>query len=273
VPVVRISGPDDPRVADYRDIADHDRLRARGLFVAEGRIVVERLIRDRRIRMRSLLLNAAAWRALEPHSAQLAADVTAFVCETPDFDGITGHNFHRGCLALASRPAPLSLDDLIAPAQSLVVLEGVANVDNVGSVFRNAAAFGVDGVLLSEGCGDPLYRKAIRTSMAATLRVPFVVAPAGEGWRDALVRLRDRGFHVIALTPREPALDLDVFASRPRPERFALLVGAEGPGLSAAAEAIADARVRIPIRSGVDSLNVSVATGIALHRLLTAAAG
>lgn len=270
---MRISGPDDPRVAEYRDLADHDRLRARGLFVAEGRTVCERLIGDGRFLVRSLLLNAAAWRALEAQCAGLNADVTAFVCETHDFEGLTGYNFHRGCLALASRPPVVPLDDLVAHARSLVVLEDVANVDNIGSVFRNAAAFGVDGVVLSAGCGDPLYRKAIRTSMAATLRVPFATAAGGDGWHAALVRLRDEGFQIVALTLRERVLDLETFASSHRADRFALLVGTEGAGLSAAAEAAADVHVHIPIHEDVDSLNVSVATGIALHRLMTPDAG
>ena len=271
--MVRISGPDDPAVAEYRNLADHDRLRARGLFVAEGRTVCERLVGDRRFEVRSLLLNGAAWRALEPHCADLPADVTAFVCETHDFEHLTGYNFHRGCLARASRPSPMSLDDLIANARTLVVLEDVANVDNVGSVFRNAAAFGVDGVVLSAGCGDPFYRKAIRTSMAATLRVPFAIAPGGDGWGAALARLREAGFQIVALTLRERMLDLETFACSHRPDRFALLVGTEGAGLGAAAEAAADVHVHIPIHEDVDSLNVSVATGIALHRLMTPNAG
>ena len=271
--VVRISGPDDPRAADYRDLADHDRLRARGLFVAEGRTVSERLIGDRRFQVRSLLLNRAAWRALEPACAQLDAGVTAFVCETQDFEGLTGYNFHRGCLALAARPPALPIEDLLVHARSLVVLEDVANVDNVGSVFRNAAAFGVDGILLGAGCGDPLYRKAIRTSMAATLRVPFAVAGEGSRWRDALVCIRDSGFQIVALTLSGRAQNLDVFASGPRAGKLALLVGAEGPGLTAEAESLADVHVRIPIRADVDSLNLSVATGIALQRLMPLASG
>jgi tRNA G18 (ribose-2'-O)-methylase SpoU len=276
--VVRISGPDDLRIVEFRDLADHDRLRARGLFIAEGRIVVERLIedalgKDQRFGVRSLLLNAAAWRALEPHCAHLAADVTAFVCETQDFEQLTGYNFHRGCLALASRPSPVALEELVANSRTLVVLEEVANVDNVGSIFRNASAFGADGIVLSAGCGDPLYRKAIRTSMAATLRVPFVVAEAGDGWHAALVRLRERGFQIVALTLRGRVLDLETFARSRRPDRLALLVGTEGAGLSAAAEAAADVHVHIPIREDVDSLNVSVATGIALHRLLLPTTG
>jgi tRNA G18 (ribose-2'-O)-methylase SpoU len=224
--------------------------------------------------VQSLLVNDAAWRALEPACARLAPDVTAFVCETQDFAPLTGYDFHRGCLALVSRPAPIALDALIGSAagvRSFVLLEDVANVDNVGGIFRNAAAFGVDGILLSDGCGDPLYRKAIRTSMAATLRVPFATATSGGGWTTALTTLRAHGFQIVALTPREPAVTLDVFARQPRAERIAWLVGAEGPGLTSETDALADVRVRIPISDAVDSLNVAVATGIALaatHRLV-----
>jgi len=264
MPVVRISGPDDPRVAAFRDVADHDQLRERGLFVAEGRLVVDRLIRDRRFEVRSLLLNGSAWRSLEPAIATLHETVTAFVCETQDFEALTGYNIHRGCLALASRPFPLALDDLLARASSMVVLEDVANADNVGGIFRNAAAFGVGAILLSRGCADPLYRKSIRTSMAATLRVPFCEA---SDWPAALGRLRACGFQVLALTPAEPALDLDDVVRTAHHERIALLLGAEGAGLSRDAEEAADARVRIAIRPEVDSLNVAVAAGIALHRL------
>jgi tRNA G18 (ribose-2'-O)-methylase SpoU len=268
MPIVRISGPDDPRVAEFRDVADHNRLRQRGLFVAEGRLVVERLIHDGRFTVRSLLLNAAAWRALEPAVAPLGEAVPVWVCETQDFEHLTGYNLHRGCLALASRPCPLALEDLLAGARSLLVLEEVANADNVGGLFRNAAAFGVDGVVLSGGCADPLYRKSIRTSMAATLRVPFAVVSHEEGWRETLERLRAAGFQVVALTPGESAQDLDDFAGTARHERIAVLLGAEDAGLSREAEAAADIRVRIAVRREVDSLNVAVAAGIALHRLL-----
>ena len=140
-----------------------------------------------------------------------------------------------GCLGLASRSAPLLLDDLLATARSLVVLEEIGNADNVGSIFRNAAAFGVDGIVLSHGCADPLYRKAIRTSMAATLRVPYSAAPAGDGWCQALVRLRSAGFQIIALTLDESAKDLDGFVRGTRRQRIALLLGSEGAGLSSAA--------------------------------------
>ena len=144
----------------------------------------------------------------------------------------------------------------------MLVLEGVNNPDNIGGLFRSAAAFGVDLVVLGPGCSDPLYRKAIRTSMAATLQVPFVAA--GE-WPAALSLLRAHGFRVMALTPAADAVPLDD-CPRDHP-RLALLAGAEGDGLTPAAMAAADQRVRIPIADGTDSLNVTVAVSIALHRL------
>jgi len=268
MPVVHISGPDDPRVALYRHVPDGELLRAHGLFVAEGRFVVERLLSDRRFHVLSLLLNEAASRALQPVLADLGGQIDVFIGAPRDFEALTGHDIHRGCLALASRPAPLPLDELLENARSLIVLEEIANADNIGGVFRNAAAFDVDGVVLSRGCADPLYRKAIRTSMAATLRVPFSVAAVDDAWPQTLARLRAGGFSVVALTPREPARDLDEYARSTRHDRMALLLGAEGAGLSPEAEESADVCVRIGIRSDVDSLNVAVAAGIALHRLL-----
>jgi len=268
--IVPLEGVDDSRFADrdlYRVVGDHRELRAHGLFVAEGRLVVERLI-ERRFPVRSLLVNDAALRALAQACALLGDDVTAFVCDTSDFERLTGYDIHRGCMALATRPIQPPLADLIASARSLVLLEDVANADNVGGIFRNAAAFGVDGIVLSRGCVDPLYRKAIRTSMASTLRVPFVIADGDELWSEALERIRDAGFQTVALTPNVPAIALDAFGRNLRADRLALLVGAEGAGLTAASLAAADVCLRIPIASDVDSLNASVATGIALHCLL-----
>jgi tRNA G18 (ribose-2'-O)-methylase SpoU len=157
---------------------------------------------------------------------------------------------------------------VIASAQTMIVLEGVSNADNVGGVFRNAAAFGAGGVLLSPTCCDPLYRKAIRTSMGSSLRVPFTRA-GDQDWPGVLTRVRAAGFTIVALTPREPAETLDAFAARPRASRVALMVGTEGAGLTPAVEATADHRVRIPIGDRVDSLNLAVAVGIALYALGT----
>ena len=264
MPFDRIDFADDPRLADYRGVSDPSLLRSRKLFVAEGRIVVTRLIEDGRWILRSVLVSNAARRDLEPTLAAVAGRVPIFVCETSDFLGITGHDIHRGCLALVERPPALRLENVLVAARLAVVLEGVSNADNVGGVFRNAAAFGADVVLLSPTCCDPLYRKAIRTSMGATLRVPFVQL---EEWPAALTPVRAAGFRLVALTPHEPSEALDAFASRLRGRKLALLVGSEGPGLTVAIESAANDRVRIPMAGGIDSLNLAVATGIALEHL------
>jgi tRNA G18 (ribose-2'-O)-methylase SpoU len=272
MPLVRIAGPDDPRVAPYRSVSEPELLRAHGLFVAEGRLVVERMIENRRFRVRSLLVNDAAWRALEPLCGRL--DVDVYLGSPGDFEALTGYNVHRGCLALVERPQPLSLDAILASARFVVVLENVGNADNVGGVFRNAAAFGADAVLLSPGTCDPLYRKAIRTSMAATLRVPFATLDHESGsWSAALAGLRQRGFCLVAMTAREPAEDLEAFARQTKHSRLAMLFGAEGAGVTRDAEAAADHHVRIPIVEGIDSLNLAVASGIVLYRLLAPPAG
>jgi tRNA G18 (ribose-2'-O)-methylase SpoU len=142
----------------------------------------------------------------------------------------------------------------------------VSNADNVGGIFRNVAAFGAGGVLLSPTCCDPLYRKAIRTSMGATLHVPFARAEQDD-WPRVLTRLGAAGFTVVALTLREPSESLDSFTARPRTSRVALMLGTEGAGLTPAAASAADYRVRIPISADVDSLNVATAAAIALYEL------
>jgi tRNA G18 (ribose-2'-O)-methylase SpoU len=264
--VERIDRAADPRVDAFRGVRDGDLVRARGLFVAEGRLVVRRVLADPRYRIDSVLVNDVALADLRPALASIDPRVPVLVCDRVVLAGIAGYDVHRGCLALVHRPEPRTLDEAVASARSVVVLEGVANADNVGGAFRNAAAFGVDAVVLSPTCCDPLYRKAIRTSMGAALLVPFARA-AGDEWPAALTRLRSAGFTLVALTPREPSELLDAFAARPRPSRLALIVGTEGTGLSAAVESAADVRVRIPISSEVDSLNVATAVGIALHEL------
>jgi len=264
--IERIERAGDPRADAYRDLRDGELLRSRGVFVAEGRLVTRRLIEDRRYRIQSVLVNDAALADLASVFMTVAADVPILVCSNDRLRGVTGYHVHRGCLALVQRPAATPVDALLASARTLVVLEGVSNADNVGGVFRNAAAFGADGVLLSPTCCDPLYRKAIRTSMGAALQLPFA-RTRDEDWPNVLARLRAQGFTLVAMTPREPSETLDACAARPRPPRIALVLGTEGAGLTPAVEAAADARVRIPISGRVDSLNVAVAAGIALYRL------
>jgi tRNA G18 (ribose-2'-O)-methylase SpoU len=261
---VRMERTDDPRIAAYRDLTDPELVRSRGLFIAEGRLAVRRIIEDGRWRVQSVLVSEAARNGLQLSLDRIADRVPVYVCAASAFLGITGHDIHRGCLALVERPPAQAPDALVRVAQLVVVLEGVTNADNVGGIFRNAAAFGADAVLLSPTCCDPLYRKAIRTSMAAVLRVPFARFDA---WPHGLVCLREAGYTIVALTPRAPATTLEEFSANPRPQRIALVVGTEGEGLSPALEEIADVRVRIPIADAVDSLNVAVASGIALYGL------
>jgi tRNA G18 (ribose-2'-O)-methylase SpoU len=193
--------------------------------------------------------------------------VAVYVCEPACLQQVTGFNFHRGCLALAHRPQPDSraLGPLPVTARRVLALEGVGNPDNVGGLFRAASAFGVEAVILDRATADPLYRKAIRTSIAATLRVPFVRV---DPWLDGLAALRASGLRLVALTPHPDAVALEDYAAR-RDDRIVLVVGSEGFGMSRESMALADARVRIPIDPRADSLNVVTAAAIALHALGT----
>ena len=248
-----------PSIDEYRLLADPDALARAGLFVAEGRLVVRRLLANHRFLTRSILVTDAARDAMREVLDQTRTPV--FVVDQPTMNGIAGFNIHRGCLALAERPAAATLADLaLDKARLVVVLEGVNNPDNVGGIFRSASAFGADAVILGPSCSDPLYRKSVRTSMAATLDVPFAEAGA---WPQAIADLRTRGFTVLALTPSLDATPID---DSPRHlERVAILVGAEGEGLSEAAMTAADYRVRIPMPGTADSLNVTVAASIAMY--------
>lgn len=262
--LVPVTDPADPRLDPFRHLRDAELLRTRDRFVAEGRLVVERVLAGGRYEVEALMLSRAAVDALRPTIEKNGADVPVFECPADAFESVTGFNIHRGCLAIVRRLPPLSWRSVLSSARLVVVLEAVSNADNVGGIFRNAAAFGVDAVLLSPTSCDPLYRKSIRTSMGHALRVPFARL---EPWPSAIREMRNKGFTVAALTPRAPAITLDQFAVAHREEHVALLVGSEGTGLTDAAAAEADARVRIPMAPGVDSLNLAVATGIALSTL------
>jgi len=264
VPVtIRIDTLDDPRVASYRWIADPDQLSQRGVFVAEGRLVVRRLIELRQWPIESILVTTAAIDNLADVLPATTAPV--FVVDQDVMNGIAGFNIHRGCLALVMRPATTTLDRIAAgPLSRVLILEGVNNPDNVGGLFRTAAAFGIELVVLGPNCGDPLYRKAVRTSMAATLAVPFVKAPQ---WPGAIADLRADGFTVVALTPAMSAAPLEDV----RPiAKLALLVGAEGDGLTTDAMAASTLTARIPMTPAVDSLNVTTAASIAMYHCFAA---
>lgn len=259
----RIDALDDPRVAGYRCIADQKRLDELGVFVAEGRLVVRRLIELRQWSIESILLTSAAVDNL----ADVLPNATSpiYTVDQEVMNSIAGFNIHRGCLALVKRPATGTLDRIAAgPLSRILVLEGVNNPDNVGGLFRTAAAFGIDLVVLGPNCGDPLYRKSVRTSMAATLAMPFVKAPH---WPAAISDLRADGFTVVALTPALSAAPLEDV--RPSP-KLALLVGAEGDGLTADAMSAATLTARIPMTPAVDSLNVTTAASIAMYHCFAA---
>jgi tRNA G18 (ribose-2'-O)-methylase SpoU len=255
----RIEDLEDPRLAPYVHVGDAAWLRDRDLFVAEGRLVVERLLDAGVFDVHSILVTPAAERALDARLSSASAPV--LVCDQPLLNGITGFNFHRGCLALARRPAPFRLDAWLERDGILLALEGVGNPDNVGGLFRTARALGSTGILIDPTTADPLYRKSIRTSMAATLQLPWAVATP---WPDALACFKQSGYRIVALTPSADALPLATVTAR-KHRRVILLVGAEGPGLRPETLTLADDLVRIPMVAGADSLNVTVATGIALN--------
>jgi len=250
----RITDPADPRLAPYRDLRDGGLAARRGLFVAEGRPLVRRLLAGARFRTHSVLATEPMAEALR----DVVDGVPLYVVDEATIRSVVGFAFHRGCLALGERGVPDAIEPLLG-GRRLVVLERVTNPDNVGAVFRSAAALGADGVLLSPGCGDPLYRKAVRVSMGAALRLPFATST---DWPADLDRLRARGFTLVALTP-----DGDVDVAAVAGPRVAVILGAEGDGVSAPLRALADARAAIPMAPGDHSLNVAVACAIALHQL------
>ena len=255
-----VDAPEDARIAPYARVGDHAWLTARGLFVAEGRLILERLLDAGGYTLHSVLVTPAALAALRRRLELLESDV--YVAPQPVLNTVTGFNFHRGCLALAYRRPAATLDQL-ASAHRLLLAEGVGNPDNVGGLFRAAAALGCEGLVIDARTADPFYRKALRTSMGAALRVPFTRV---DDLTMAVQALRARGFRSVALTPEASASALHDAANRiGAGTRIALLVGAEGAGLSEGALAAADERVRIPMASGVDSLNVVVAAAIALY--------
>ena len=262
--ITPIEDPADPRVDDFRDIsvADRrpDRPGGRGLVIAEGVVVVRRLV-ESGYPVRSLL-------GVPRRVAELATDlaglaVPAYVTDPDTMATVVGFHLNRGVLAVAGRAAAPDPDALLRTARVVAVLEAVNDHENLGALFRNAAALGVDAVLLGPRCADPLYRRSVRVSMGHVLRVPFAELPGP--WPAALVRLRAAGLRVAALTPGPDSVPLTREAVGA--DRVALLLGAEGPGLSAESLAAADVRVRIPMAPGVDSLNVATAAAVAFHVL------
>jgi tRNA G18 (ribose-2'-O)-methylase SpoU len=253
--LVEIGDAADPRLDDFRDLSDADvRPDRRGIVIAEGVNVVERLATSP-YAMRAVAGVPARIEALR--SVLEPLDVNVYSVDKWVLSAAVGFRVTRGVMASADRPAPADAAALLGSARRVAVLEGLNDFENLGSLFRNAAAFGLDAVLLDARCADPLYRRSVRVSMGHVLRVPFAVL--ADPWLDAL-----HGFTVLALTPDASAVPLRDVQS---PDRWAVLLGAEGPGLSAAALDAADLRVRIPMAGGVDSLNVATAAAVAFAQL------
>jgi tRNA G18 (ribose-2'-O)-methylase SpoU len=254
----------DPRLGDYVGLTDVE-LRSRsepadGLFVAEGAKVIRRAVAAG-YPVRSFLMSPR-WQAGLLEVVQ-ATGAPAYVADYAVLESVTGYAVHRGALAsCARRPLP-GLDEILAHARRVVVLEDLTDHTNVGLVFRSAAALGIDAVLLAPRCADPLYRRAVKTSMGAVLTLPYTRLP---DWSDGLVRLQDAGFMVLALTPDPTAEPLDAVL-RDAGDRVALVLGSEGDGLSDRWLGAADHRVRIRQRSEIDSLNVAAAAAIACYAL------
>ena len=263
--IVPITDPDDPRIAAYRDIRERDLVGRDGLFVAEGKVVLAMLLASRAYRPLSLLIAAHRLDALAPLLAEVPPDVPVFAATQAVIDEIAGFPLHRGILAIGRRVDTPSADALLGrlPARAdIVLLSAIANHDNMGGIFRNAAAFGVGAILLDADCCDPLYRKAIRVSVGAALLVPFARIGREE---DPLALLDRHGFTGVALSPQGAG---ELAALVPE-ARNAVLLGAEGPGLAPALLARMTS-VRIPMAPGFDSLNVATTSGIVLHHLVAA---
>jgi tRNA G18 (ribose-2'-O)-methylase SpoU len=261
---VEVDDPADTRLADYRDLRDvqlRQSLEAEhGLFLAEGEKVVRRAV-EAGFPVRSFLM-ARRW--LEGLEDVLAAtDAPCYVVTEQLAEQVTGFHVHRGALASLQRTTLPGLDEVLQDARTVVVCEDIVDHTNVGAILRSAAALGVDAALLSPRCADPLYRRAVKVAMGAVFTLPWTRLP---DWYDALPELSRRGFTTIALTLAEDAAPLEQAVDRL--DRVALVLGSEGHGLSARWEASADRRAVIPMRPGVDSLNVAAAAAVAVYVLI-----
>jgi tRNA G18 (ribose-2'-O)-methylase SpoU len=259
---VSITDPKDPRIAPYRDLRDRDLVGHGERFIAEGEVVLRVLLAQQRFAVESILLSETRAEALRDALAGITDPPPVYVASRDVMDAIVGFPIHRGVLALGRRLPPPELHDFLAslPEKALVVgLVGVANHDNVGGIFRNAAAFGADAVLLDSTTCDPLYRKAIRVSVGGALVVPYLRVDIAV---DMVRALRETGFETVSLSPSAP----ETLTHFQRAARTAILLGAEGPGLPR--DLLASTRsLSIPMARGFDSLNVATTSGIVLHHL------
>lgn len=266
---IDIEDPTDERVADFfrlTDVALRRRLEPeRGLYLAESEKVIRRALGAGH-RPRSFLM-ARKWLAelSDLVEAAEADDVPVYVANDDVIQEMTGFHLHRGALASMQRPELPELAQVLQGAQRVVVLEDIVDHTNVGAVFRSAAALGVDAVLVTPRCADPLYRRSIRVSMGTVFQVPWTRTGV---WPAGVRELQDAGFTVAAFALSDDSISLDELAADP-PERLALVMGAEGDGLGHRTVEGADLVVRIPMFGGVDSLNVAAASAVAMWSLRT----
>ena len=263
--IIHIDSLDLPGLADYSQLTDVALRRksepAGGLYIAESTKVIARAL-EAGHRPRSVLLQEQ-WL---PDALELLADwpeVPIYVGAASVLEELTGYNLHRGALAAMHRPVLAPVSELIRDARRIVILENIVDHTNVGAIFRSVAGLGADAVLITPRCADPLYRRSVRVSMGTVLQVPWTRLPE---WDEAVPLLHDAGFHLAALALADNAVSLDDFAIDP-PERLAIVLGAEGDGLSRQALGVADTVVTIPMLHGVDSLNVASASAVALYAL------
>jgi tRNA G18 (ribose-2'-O)-methylase SpoU len=265
VRIETITSAADERLADYRDLTDVALRRvlepAGGLYIAESSKVISRALRAGHA-PRSVLVQEKWLDDISEHMGAWA-DTPVYVVAADIAEQLTGYAVHRGALAAMQRPALPPVDEVIAGARLVVVLEDIVDHTNVGAIFRAAAGLGADAVLVSERCADPLYRRSVRVSMGTVFQVPWTRLPE---WPVARGILHDASFHLAALALSEDSVPLDAFRDT-APDRIALMLGAEGDGLSRAALAAADTVVTIPMAGGVDSLNVAAASAVALWEL------
>lgn len=253
----------DERLADYRNLTDVALRRVlepeRGLYMAEGAKVIARALRASH-HPRSVLVSP---RWLDSVATLVPPGTAVFVGREGLLESVTGFAVHRGALAAMERPELPTVAHLVSDARLVVVLEGVVDHTNVGAIFRSAAGIGADAVIVSPTCADPLYRRSVKVSMGTVFQVPWTRA---EHWPGVLEELRGLGFVVAGLALADGAVPLDEFAAA-RHEKVALVMGTEGDGLTRAAVAHSDATVVIPMRGGVDSLNVAAASAVAMWEL------
>jgi tRNA G18 (ribose-2'-O)-methylase SpoU len=261
--VIDITDPADDRVDDFRDLNSVDRRpdlpTGKGLVIAEGVLVVQRMLASR--------FTPHAFLGTDRRLVELAADLSGvgvpfYRASTEVMAEVVGFHLNRGVLGAARRPSELTVEEVLAGARTIAVLEGVNDHENLGSIFRNAAGLGVDAVIFGAGCADPLYRRAVRVSMGHALLVPYAWVAR---WPGDLALLRNNGFQLLALTPDSEAQTLADAMESVNGSKVAVLVGAEGPGLTESAMRASDLRVRIPMSRGTDSLNVATAAACAFY--------